>query len=156
MVVSFRLGDPKLDWRLMQKRIISLKNIAGTLLGLLAAGAAILIVPKLGGVENDIVNLDVNKIRGVWFVPAGKTEDDIVWLDSSHIAPMYQMFSSEKIEKNPSKWQTVGRVGFTYENGRNAAVELYDTKSRWGCFKCGESYFRYEGNALEFIENDMQ
>ena len=137
----------------MKQHIRSYLNVAGVIIGVLAAVIAVLIVPTLTSTHNDIASMDKEKIRGVWFVPSGKTEADIVWLDSSQIDPLYKMLSSEVIERNPSKWIAVGRIGFTYHDGQNAGVDIYDTQTERGAFRCGDTYFRYNGNASEIIKN---
>ena len=128
-------------------------NILGAAFGILAAVLAIWLVPKFNKIQNHVAELDKEKIGGVWFVPDGKTEDNIIWLDSSHIEPLFELLSSETIEENPSKWQIVGRVGFTYINGRHASVEMFDTKTDVGAFKCGNTYFRYQGGVPAIIKN---
>ncbi len=129
------------------------KTIAGAAFGILAAVIAILVLPNPSTIQNGIAKLELNKIGGVWFIPDGKSEDDIVWLDAANIGPLYKLLSSETTETNPSKWIAVGRVGFTYDNGRFAGVDLFDTKTDRGAFRFGETYFRYNGNAPELIKN---
>lgn len=128
-------------------------NFAAVAFGLLAAGIAIVLVPKLTGPRNAVANLDRGLIQGVWFVPAENTIDEVIWLDPDSVQSLYDLFSSESVEENPAKWPFVGTVGFTCQNGRNASVKLYDTGTQCGAFQCGDSWFRYTGALPEVIKN---
>ena len=137
----------------MNHRVKRYKNIVGVVFGLVAGVLAIIFVPALLAPQNGIAQLDKDLIRDVWFDSSGKPESDIVWLDKSQIEPLYNLFSSGTVERAPAKWIVIGRVGFTYGNGQNDAVDLYDTGEEFGAFRSGDTYFRYRGGIPEVIKN---
>ena len=127
--------------------------VFGWIVAILAIAIGLLIFLNKRAPQNSVAELELKKIGAVWFVPAKKNDGEIIWLDDSHIKPLYQLFSSQDLEHSPAKWVYVGRVGFTYPNGRVASVKLFDTNSDQGAFSCGSAYFRYKGRIPDCILN---
>ncbi len=125
----------------------------GWIVAILATAIGVLVFSNKRSHQNSVADLELDKIGAVWFVPAGKTDDEIIWLDNDQIKPLYELFSSLELERSPAKWIYVGRVGFTYPNGRVASVKLYDTNSERGAFSCGSTHFRYDGRVPDCILN---
>ena len=128
-------------------------SVLGCILAIFGVGIAILVFPMSGGDRNHIADMDIEQIGGVWFVPPGESDTEVIWLDPKNIEPLYDLLSSQTTERSPSNWQYIGRVGFTYPNGRVASVKLYDTKTERGAFSCGSAWFRYDGRLPKCIGN---